>query len=450
MNRFTVLVLGLLLALVAAACGNVPSESMAMSVEDAEATTIRISTSRIEGFETALAAWEREHPTISVEVVADSPRDHHDWILEGTRPPAPVDIVAIDSEYGAAARAHPELFVDLSVFRAGGAGLTDRESDFLASRWNEGIGIGGELISLPLDVDAQLLFVRSDLASAEIIDQLVTANSWCDVLDGAGAFVQTSGKAFLADGEEMLRAILSQSRAPLEADGDQLSEATRAELERAWNLSMITAGAPTIGANPCPNLGDLGPLARDLTPGESVWQAEIASDDFGAVISPWSTRSRIGQAHPDSAGKWVGIALPADSQTPGGGSSSIGGLQLAIAAGSDEVDVALDLILTLTDPLVQRRSFAKGEGPLPAAQDAHDDGTVHAGTDPFFLAMPSIGAQYAPVVEGRSTRLATVERIIATEILIDALARVQAGVETPQAAWDAATIEILHHIELNS
>lgn len=433
-----------IVALIASACGTLAPESLAFADGESNQTTLRIATSRIVGFESAIASWEREHPTVDVEVIVSSPEDQREWIRTEAETNNRVDIIAFDGEYSAEARALPHLFVDLREHD-----VDDLEGDFLATRWNEGIGVNGELIALPVDVDAQALLVRNDLVNASTISSLNSAEGWCDVLQAGNDVFNDSGKAFFADGEEVLRAILSQSRSSWVSPTGQLDEDGEDELARAFNLALLTVGETPLGTDPCPGLVDAGAISRDLTPGESIWRAEIASDDFTAVISQWSERDRVSQSHPESLGNWQAIPLPADSTAPEAGTSSEGGLHFGIAANSEHIDVALDLLQTITNPVVQRNTFSNGQGPLPAVISAYEDNTVADANDGFFVGRPTVGAVWADAIDGRPTAVATPERHTVISSFVDALARVQAGVETPQEAWDRSVEDIANTLEQN-
>lgn len=421
-------------ALVASACGTVEPESLAFAADESERTVIRFATPRIDGFEAAIDEWEREHPTVEVQVVLDDLDKHHEWLLEGSPPPDRIDVVAFDGAYSADARERSETFVDLSDY----VGEDDANS-FLSARWAEGVAAGGALIGMPLDTDIALLFVRRDMASVTILNDLRNAQTWCDVIGAGNDLVELTDKAFLADGEELLRSILTQNRSSwVESDG-QLDKSTVGELQRAWNIALQGVGAPTVGTNPCPHLGETQPILRDLTPGETIWQTELASDDFGAVISNWSTRALIPRAYPESVDLWAAVELPVDRTfSATSGSSSEGGLHLAVPAGTSNVDIAVDFVLTLTSHGVQVSTFLDGQGPLPAARAAFEDGVVEQAEDSFFTGTPSIGTVASGTAVGRSASLAEPERQVVIGVLVDALASVQSQLQTSDEAWETA------------
>ncbi len=442
MRRRHLTIIFVLLGLAASACGALGSEPLAFTDATADKTILRIATSRIEGFEGAIASWERDHPTVEIDVVVDSAESHREWLRTEASATTTIDIIAFDAEYGADARARPDLFIDLREHEA-----EQLEDDFLTSRWTEGIGSNGELIGLPVDVDAHVLLVRNDIVDPSTIRSLNAADSWCDVIQAGNDVFHATEKAFFADGEELLRAMLSQSRSSWVTTAGRLDETTSAELARAFDLALLAVGEDPLGTNPCPELTGAGAIARDLTPGESVWRAEIASDDFVAVISQWSTRNRISQSHPDSINSWLAIPLPTDSAAINAGTSSEGGLHFGIAANSEHRDIALDFLWTITNPVVQRNTFASGQGPLPAVSAPYDDGTVADASDGFFAGRPTVGAIWADAVEGRATAVAHSERNIVITAFVDALARVQAELETPEEAWSHGLENVVNVLE---
>ena len=428
----------LVLALVGAACGTSAPESLAFATEDTERTVIRLATPRIDGFESAIADWEHEHPTVEIQVVLDETDDHHQWLVEGSATPTDIDIVAFEGAFSADARTRPDVFVDLSDHVE-----EELEDSFIASRWREGVANGGELVGLPLDTDAQLLFFRNDLAAASVLSDVRDVQTWCEVIAAGNDFVDQTDRAFLADGEELLLAMLMQNRSSWVDSNGRVDPAALSDLQRAWDITMTAVGADTVGANPCAELTDHGPILRDLNPGESVWQAEIASDDFGAVISNWSDRALIAQAYPESVELWGSFELPVDNTfSDTSGSSSEGGLHLAIPRDSENVDIALDLILTLTNPVVQVSTFLDGQGPLPAVRAPYEDGTVESATDSFFTGSVAIGSIASDTVLDRSTEVAGPERRIVIDVFVAALASVQGQLETPEEAWETALANI--------
>ena len=427
-------------SVLAVACGTIEPDSLAFADVDADQTTLRIATSRIEGFEAAIASWEDDHPTVDVEIVLDSSDDHHEWIRNGMS--GQVDIVAFEGEYGAEVRSLPERFVDLREL-----GLGDLADDFLPVRWEEGTAEGGELIGLPVDVDAQVLIVRRDLLRPSTTRNLLNASGWCDVIQAGNDFANESGVAFFADGDEVLQAILSQSRLSWVAPDGSLDPGAETELLWAWDLAMLTVGADSVGTTPCPELTDRGTIARDLTPGEAVWNTEIASDQFAAVIAQWSTRDLISQAYPESGGRWLTIPLPIDQSFGPAGTSSEGGLHFGVSADSANIDIALDFLLTITNPVTQQSTFADGLGPLPAIRSAYTDGSVARVDDGFLVGRPTVGAAWSAAVAGRSELIASAERPIVVSALSDALARVQADLDSPEEAWDNAVRTIIEELD---
>lgn len=429
-------------ALMAAGCGVVTPESLALATEEIEPTTIRIATPRIGGLQTQIDLWQREHPTVEVDIHVWSPEDHHEWLALGANPTAvpgasgPIDIIAFEGTSSATARTLDDTFLDLRTHD-----LDHRADQFLEALWLEGVNDDGELISLPVDVDAQALLIRRDLAGPAITTALQNAATWCDVIEAGNDFVDATGKAFFADGEEVLRAVLSQSRSSWVSVQGRPEPELLDEVAHAWSIAMLSIGEHPRGNDPC-NFGSVDSISRDLTPGGSIWRAEIASDDFGAVISRWSDRLRIAQAYPESVGSWTAIPLPTDSLASNAGYASENGLHFAISAASERATIAVDLIATITDPLVQRNTFANGLGPLPSTIAPYADGDVDSAIDPFFSGAPTIASVYGEAVENRPSGLANPQRQVVIEALVDALARVQGDLETPDQAWDHAMANI--------
>ena len=415
------------------ACGDLTPDSLAYATDETEPTIIRIATPRIAGFEAAIASWEREHPTAEVEISVRNIDDHHRSVLDNAGAGGQFDIVAFDATYGPEVREKPELFVDLTTM---GADLD--ETDFLASRWAEGIGTDGSLIGVPIDIESTALVLRADLVGDEIVGQLREARTWCDVLVAGDAFSDETRKAFLADGDDLLVAILAQTRTSFADDQGNLIDADQAELERAWDLAMIAVGEGPLHGDPCEGTDDVQRIARNLNFDDSLWRSELASDDFAAVFAPWTFRRRISNAAPEKAGNWIAIPLPRTSE---GAASSEGGLHLSVLESSENRDLAYDLLLTLTDPIVQELSFADGLGPLPATATFHRNREAEVAPEDFF-GTNGVGAIYSATARSRPTALASPQRRIVIESLVEALNSVEGGGQTPLEAWEDAVERI--------
>jgi ABC-type glycerol-3-phosphate transport system substrate-binding protein len=186
-------------ALILSSCGDLTPDSLAFATDDEDTSTesvIRIAATRVAGLERAIDDWEREHPTARVEVVVRSVDDHHVSVLDDAGAGGTFDIIAFDASYGPEIRQRPELFVDLRDL-----GGESAEADLLEARWNEGIAAGGELIGLPIDVDSVALAVRTDLVGEELVEQLRSATTWCQLIAVGDAFSDASSIAFLPVGD---------------------------------------------------------------------------------------------------------------------------------------------------------------------------------------------------------------------------------------------------------
>jgi len=275
-------------ALLLSACGEVAPESLAFTTSETEQTVIRLATPRIAGFEDVIADWEREHPTARVEIVVRNIDDHHRSVLDDAGAGGAFDIVAFDASYGADVRTRGELFIDLSHYDE-----TPPADTYLKARWAEGIGADGQTIGLPLDIESTALVVRADLVGQDVIDQLNEAQSWCDVLVVGDAFSDETNTAFLADGDDLLAAILAQTRTSFVDDRGILVPEELPELERAWDLAMIAIGEGPLHGDPCPGVDDIQRVARNLPFDSAEWRSKLGDENFAAIIAPWSYRRRL-------------------------------------------------------------------------------------------------------------------------------------------------------------
>lgn len=425
------LIVALAAGLLLSACGQVTPESLAYATEETETTIVRLATPRIAGFESVIADWEREHPTAQVEIVVRNSDDHHISVLDNAGAGGQFDVVAYDASYGPDIRASEDILIDLSVFDG-----TPDASVYLDARWNEGLAEDGSLIGLPLDVESTALLVRTDLVDADLVAQLQAASSWCDVLVAGDAFSDETNTAFLSDADDLLAAIFAQTRTSFVDEAGTLNPDDLDELQRAWDLAMIAIGEGPLHADPCGDVDNIQRMARNLNFDSPEWRTELRDDDFAAVLAPWSFRRRISNASPETAGQWTTLDLPLDSIDPDAGASSDGGLHLGIHSGSQNFDLAYDLLLTLTNPTVQELAFADGSGPLPAAAQPHATGMVSQAEDDFFV--DSIFAStYSNAALEQPTAQATPQRRIVIEAMMEALNRVESGGQTPSEAWSS-------------
>lgn len=433
--RILVRLIGAMLcvAMIAVACGDLAPDSLAYANDDADVASesvIRLATPRIRGLERAIADWEREHPTARVEIVVRSIDDHHRSVLDDAGAGGAFDIVGFDATFGPDIRERSELFLDLTTF-----GVDLAAYSYLESRWNEGIGSDGRLIGLPLDVDSTSLVIRTDLVDASLVEQLETADTWCDVLLAGDAFSDSTGVAFLPDGDELFAAMLSQNRLSFIDETGTLIPEDRQTLEQAWDLAMIAIGSPPLHGNECDAETEIGRIARNLDKDGESWHKELRSDGFAAVLAQYSELRDIAAAAPDTSGSWTIVELP------GNAGASSGGIHLGLSRDSEHPELAFDLISYLANPTIQEDVFSNGSGPFPSASILYDRPTITSYSDSFF-GDTEIGTIFASTAERRPTELADPLRRIAIEQFVSAMNRVEAGDQEPAEAWDQVLWQI--------
>lgn len=258
------------------------------------------------------------------------------------------------------------------------------------------------------------------------------AQSWCDFLIAGDAFSDATNTAFLPDADDLVRAVLAQTRTAFVNANGTMEPDTSDELERAWDLAMIALGEGPLHGAPCEGVEEVQRISRNLEFDTADWRRELRDSDFAAVLAPWSFRQRIANAAPETAGVWTTVAIPIDVHAEG--SPSEGGLHLAIPADAPNFDLAYDLLLTLTSSTTQEIAFADGSGPLPTAVELHTNGVVARPADGFFVDA-AIGSTYSDAALGRPVDLATAERRVVIRAMIAALNRVEGGGQAPDEAW---------------
>ena len=163
-----------------------------------------------------------------------------------------------------------------------------------------------------------------------------------------------------------------------------------------------------------------------FTPG---WSEGLQDGAFAATFAPSWMLDRIRTTAPETSGNWELLSVPGTLGTNGGAS-------LAVSRSSEHTDLAIDLIGHLTRSTVQSATF-RDFGNLPAASSQYTADAVLDHREPFFGSTP-IGELFVESVEGyEPAPTAEHDQVILREFRA-AVARVDAGTQTPQQAWDEA------------
>ncbi len=421
-RRLRTLALMILAALIAASCSSAEAEVLAYQ-NDRDTTRLRIATTDPAGLLAGVAAWERTHPTVTVEIDVHTSGDLLRLVLaedEGETP----DIVTLNPQTRPTAITNPALFLDL---------IDDVDERLLSAQLpglvDAGRANGGELVGVPLSSDAIGLAVRTDLLGDDHLEQARTAESWCELIEVADRFSAESKIAFFGDPTELAKAQFAQSRAGYVDRTDGLIGEDRAELEEIWDLTMSSLGVPPVHGDPCPNHGDVDRISRNFTFGDSLWASAADADGFAASLVSYRDLDELAAAAPDSTGAWT--VLPA----PGSAGASDGLIHLAVPAEAKNKDLAIDLIATLTSPQVQQMSFAEQAPTLPTTSAFYEGEQSHSTLDAFF-GEGALDPFAAAVLSRPSDTDPSSERETVIELMLGGIRDVANDSRSPQDAWD--------------
>jgi len=432
-NRpWTVVIVAIAVALLAAACGAVTPDSLAL-VEETERrgeTVIRLATYTNDGISSAIEQWEREHPTASVIIDRRGFDDHHSSMLEPRADSTTPDVVAFDMNFSADFRDRADLFVDLRTF-----GGDEFQGDALGWRWDHGVAEDGSLIGIPIDVGGMALAYRLDLAGPELVESIKNMADWCDLLVVGDAYSDVTAKPFLPRASDIFESVLNQS--PLryhDSEGEPIHD-TNPAVHRAWDIAMRSLGEAPLFQDPCPEAADIDRFSANLSIGSDEWDEALRSGLIAAVMASAETLGDIQTTAPETSGRWRVTALPET------GAGSVNGMSLAIHADTPHAELAFDLVAFLAEPSTQKRVFEELSR-FPAAESLYTEAGILGHRRPFF-GESSLGSTYVtsvteftPAPDGPDLRLVQRE-------LRGAVSRVESGNQTPQEAWDEAMWRIL-------
>lgn len=417
--------LGVLLAVVMAACSTLDPEALAFAEEGSrqDQTILRIATYTTDGFIEAIGEWEREHPTVNVVVDFRPIDEHHRQVLEPLVDTLAPDIIAIEASYMPTFRNMTSLLEDLSTQTS-----SPLFPDFLDWRLEQGRSDDGTLRALPVDVGGLALVYRSDLVDAAPNSEARTPTevaSWCDLIAIGADYSARTKSSFLAGSADLFEAVLMQSDEVFhDADGRLIYESNPA-VRQAWDIAMRALAEEPLFADPCSSNENSTRITAGLNSISDDWNMGLRDRDFAAVLAPASLLDRIQNTVPESSGSWRVVPVPNIA-------GSVGGTHLAVLAATEHPDLARDLVAYLTADVTQRSIF-HSTGRLPATTS--DEVLIDEGSAALFFADSAVTQTYAdsvnayvPAPDGPNFRL--ILREFRTGIT-----RVEAGDLSPDESW---------------
>ncbi len=394
------------------ACSVDPPESLAaVETTPTARSVLRVATYDNAPLDHALTAWERDHPTVRVEVLESDIATHHAAIVEGT---LEADLVAIDAHWLAGIRQDHELFVD-TADSLGPITPTDAP-DHIAAQ----VVVDEHVWARPASVGGLVLATRSDLVDVAALAGS-DVDTWCDLIRTGDTWVSANELRFLPSVEPMFRAVIDQR--PVDADHALTGPDGNAAIvdnpavELAWDLSLLALGHPPMFGDPCEGW-EGGRIAGNLPRFSAPWTEALAEGSFAATLVPAWALERLETGTGSTQSIWTHHHVP-------GSGGDRGGTSWAIPAAGNRADLAEDLLSWLTSPTQQALAWRQA-GDLPA--EAGLRGDVAAG--PLAASVESVRAIPGPH-----------DRAI-VEILTTALERIEAGNAEPADAWEDALFRI--------
>jgi len=315
------------------------------------------------------------------------------------------DIAAVEISYSGYWRSYPQCFTDLRTLRTtvGNKSANELKKDYLAWRWEQGVGYNDSVIGIPTDVGGLEVAYRWDLFKAKGLpykraDVSKAWTTWPKFIEFGKKYMAKVSAAdkkknigFMDNVATIYAAMMNQGTMKYYknngTDAGQLIFKTNPQVKLAFNTT-IEAGKAGIGTR-------IGQFSSD-------WNVGMSKGTFAVMLAPaWMMDYIKGQA-PSTKGKWDIADIP-------GGGGNQGGSQLTIPKGAKHKQEAWDFISWYLAPAQQLKVF-QIYGLFPSTPSLYTDSDLVGFKDPFFNNAPT-GAIYAdgvkklkPIFEGKLQR----------------------------------------------
>ena len=354
------------------------------------------------------------HPEVTLQIKKSDldPLNGTNMVTACTSKTGP-DIVAVEVSYSGYWRSYPKCFQDLRQMHTSdanaaagipaGQSATDIKANYLAWRWEQGVGYDDSVIGIPTDVGGLEVAYRIDLFKKAGLptDRVAVGKLWptWDAFIATGqkylaklsAADKKAGKGFIDNAGTIYAAILNQGTEKYYkndgTDAGKLVYDTNPQVKKAWDTT-IKATTAGIGTR-------IGQYTSD-------WNIGMNKGTFATILAPAWMMDYIKAQAPDTSGKWDIANLPV-----GGGNQ--GGTQLTIPSYAKNKQAAYDFITWYLAPQQELKVF-QSYGLFPAASKTYSDPALLNYKDPFFNNAP-VGKIYAdgvkklkPIFEGKLQR----------------------------------------------
>ena len=315
------------------------------------------------------------------------------------------DIAAVEISYSGYWRSYPQCFTDLRTLKTtvGKKSANDIKKDYLAWRWEHGVGHDGKVIGIPTDVGGLEVAYRWDLFKAKGLpyqrDKVSEAwSTWPKFIEFGKKYMtkvpaasKKKNVAFMDNVATIYAAKLNQGTAKYyEANGTKTGK-----LVYKTNKAVRDAFDTTILASKAGIGSRVGQFSSD-------WNVGMTKGTFAVMLAPaWMTEYIKGQA-PGTKGKWDIAKIP-------GGGGNQGGSQLTIPKGAKNKQAAWDFMTWYLAPAQQLVAF-KSYGLFPSTPSLYSNSSLVNYKDEFFN-YAQTGKIYAegvkklrPIFEGKLQR----------------------------------------------
>lgn len=341
------------------------------STDPNEDITLTITTFGTMGIDANYAAFEADHPNITIEAtnLADGGSARDDAYAKIAAGTGLSDVVAIEEGWLSSIRDVSDAFVDLNDY--GFADLAD-EAQFLDWKVAQGTDESGRLFGVPLDIGPEGLCYRGDLFAAaglpsdrdEVRDLFGGDDAtWADYYAVGAQYVAATGKPFFHNPSFQWNAFVNQlDEGYYKADGTTLNikdnQAMKDQLSLIVDNATLGAGLPAWG------VGDQAKQDLFATYVCPSWMLGVVSGyyDAGTTGTGWDFAD----------------VMP-------GGSANWGGSFLGVSESSEHKEAAAELALWLAAPEQNKVAF-EAAGPFPSSTTGQE--LVAGSTNAFFNDAP--------------------------------------------------------------
>ena len=374
------------------------------------------------GFDERIVEWERDHPGVEVQIIERDFEDHHVELLDALDSQDAPDVATVEVALGPTFAERSDDLVDLRSF-----GADDLEDRYLDWRWSQGVVGDGKVTGIPTDLGGLAVAYRVDLFAEAGLptdrDEVAALwPTWQDFLATGERFVAASERAFMDDPANIMSAMLNQGALQFYDHDGEFIGATNPLVQKAWTFAADAQQAS---------------LTTGYLSFTEEWTTGMIDGEYAVLLAPaWMMSFIQGQA-PGTAGLWDIASVP-------GGGGNWGGSQLVIPAGSDEPELAWDLITYLLSPQGQLQTFTL-HGNFPSIPELYDEPAIIDSRKEFFNDAP-VGEIYVESARALNPAILGRHQQTAIQVLGNGLEVLSEGDASRDEVW-ATILELFAILE---